>query len=209
MDKRAFHTLLNDLKDKNPDQFELLENIQEAFDKTVTPITDSEIRALKTFPIQFIPRIELEDGEWTTKLHIWAENGVAELVEIDPMVLTHKNSLGDSVLMSLVSAATGAFTETVNYDLIKKILNTDFSYEEKEKSLDKEQVVLKNAIDEKDVYGQTVIDYLIDFAYGSGKYEGQEPDILLQQILVDFSNGLDTPAEPESVNSVDFLKAME
>src|SRR5574343_585675 len=142
MDKRAFHTLLNDLKDKNPDQFELLENIQEAFDKTVTPITDSEIRALRTFPIQFIPRIELEDGEWTTKLHIWAENGVAELVEID-------------------------------------------------------------------VYGQTVIDYLIDFAYGSGKYEGQEPDILLQQILVDFSNGLDTPAEPESVNSVDFLKAME
>jgi hypothetical protein len=93
MDKRAFHTLLNELKDKNPDQFELLENIQETFDKTVDPISDAEIRALKTFPIQFIPRIELDGGEWTTKLHIWAENGVPVLLDIDPMILTHKNSV--------------------------------------------------------------------------------------------------------------------
>ena len=208
MDKRAFHTLLNDLKDRNPDQFDLLESIQDTFDKSIKPITDSEIRALKTFPIQFIPRIETEDGEWTTKLHNWAENGVYELVDIDPMILTHKNSLGDSVLMSLVSAATGAFTETVNYDLIKKILNTDFSYEEKEASADKEQIIVKNAIDEVDIYGQTVIDYLIDFAYGAGKYAGQAPDLQLQQLLTDFSNGTDTDidAVPEPI---DYLKSME
>lgn len=209
MDKRAFHTLLNDLKDNHPDQFDLLESIQETFDKTVSPITDSEIRALRTFPIQFIPRIELDDGEWTTKLHIWAENGVPELLDIDPMILTHKNSLGDSVLMALVSAATGSFTETINYELIKKILNTDFSYEEKESSLDKEQIVLKNAIDEQDIYGQTAIDYLIDFAYGSGKYEGQEPDLQLQQILIDFSNGIQDNPEQIAIDSDDYLQNME
>lgn len=199
MDKRAFHTLLNELKDQNPDQFELLENIQETFDKTVDPISDAEIRALKTFPIQFIPRIELDGGEWTTKLHIWAENGVPVLLDIDPMILTHKNSVGDTVLMSLVSAATGTYTEVVNYDLIQKILNTDFSYEEKERTGNKEQIVIKNAIDEKDLYGQTIIDYLIDFAYGTGKYEGQLPDTQLQLLLANFANGSDAIDSEPSV----------
>src|SRR5574343_534446 len=199
MDKRAFHTLLNELKDKNPDQFELLENLQDKFNKTVDPIYDAEIRELKTFPIQFIPRIELDGGDWTTKLHIWAENGVPVLLDIDPMILTHKNSIGDTVLMSLVSAATGTYTEVVNYDLIQKILNTDFSYEEKERSGNKEQIVIKNAIDEKDLYGQTIIDYLIDFAYGTGKYEGQLPDAQLQLLLANFANGSDAIDSEPSV----------
>ena len=50
----------------------------------------------------------------------------------------------------------------------------------------------KNAIDEKDLYGQTIIDYLIDFAYGTGKYEGQLPDAQLQLLLANFANGSDS-----------------
>ena len=147
MDKRAFHVLLNELKDQNPDSFDLLESIQGTFEKEVEAISDSERRALKTFPVQFIPRIPTDRGEWTTKLHIWAENGIADILSVNPLMLAHKNSYGDTVLMCLISAATGTFTEVVNYDLIKKILNTDFSYEEKESTPDKEKVIIKNVIE--------------------------------------------------------------
>lgn len=204
MDKRAFHVLLNELKDQNPDSFDLLESIQGTFENEVEAISDSERRALKTFPVQFIPRIPTDRGEWTTQLHIWAENGIPDILSVDPLMLAHKNSYGDTVLMCLISAATGTFTEVVNYDLIKKILNTDFSYEEKESTPDKEKVIIKNVIDETDINGQTIIDYLIDFAYGTGIFAGQEADTILQQILVDFSSGItDESTEIEVTNKLE------
>ena len=199
MDKRTFHTLLNDLKDTHPEQFELLESIQQNFEKEVKPISDTDSRALRTYPVQFVLRKKLDDGEWTTQLHTWAENGVPELLSIDPMILTLKNSYGDTVLMSLLSSALGKFTEKVNYDLIEKILDTDLSYEEMTKDGNNESIEIKNALDEQDVNGNTLIDWLIDFAYGRGIYQGHHPDEYLIEVLKNFANNMQSDeCEPES-----------
>ena len=198
MDKRVFHTLINELKDTNPEQFELLESIQQNFEKEVKPISDTDLRALKSYPIQFVVRKKLEDGEWTTQLHTWAENGVTDLLSIDPMILACKNSEGDSVLMSLLSSALGKFTEKVDYDLIEKILDTDFSYESMSKDIDGESSEIKNVLDEKDINGNTLIDWLIDFAYGRGIYQGHHPDEYLIEVLKNFAANMQSDeCEPE------------
>lgn len=206
MDKRSFHTLINDLKDTNPEQFELLENIQQNFEKEVKPISDTDLRALKTYPIQFVIKEKKPDGEWTTQLHTWAENGVSELLLIDPMLLECKNSYGDTVLMSLLSSALGKFTEKVNYNLIEKILDTDFSYELITKTGKNEINEIKNVLDEQDINGNTVIDWLIDFAYGRGIYEGHYPDEYLIEVLKDFANNMQSDQcelEPEQEEAED------
>ncbi len=98
MDKRYFHNYLNKLKDSNPDDFGLIESIQSEFETTVDCISDDQRRALRNHPIQFIDRTAQEDGGWTTPLHAWAENGLPELIELDPMLLAHKNGYGDTIL---------------------------------------------------------------------------------------------------------------
>jgi len=79
MDKRIFHNYLNNLKDDHNDYLSLIESIQETFEKNIDCITNDEQKALLTFPMQFCEKIPLEDGSWTTKLHIWGENCIDEL----------------------------------------------------------------------------------------------------------------------------------
>ena len=187
-DKRKFHVFLNRLKDESPLDIGLIESIQKKFDEQFDAITDKEKRALKQFPTQFVRRIPSEDMGWTTQLHMWAEQSVPEILDIDPMLLAFKNSYGDSVLMSLVGGATGMYTETINHDLIEKILNKDFQYEDIEQDEEGNDIITeKNALDVTDINGQTPIDFLIDFSYATGKYEGMEPEPEIQNLLKEFA----------------------
>lgn len=185
MDKRPFYAILTGIMNEFPDSATIVESVKAGFDE-VPPITEKEIRALKQYPLQFVKRIAIEDehGEWTTQLHIWAENGVSAILDLDPMFLGFKNSHGDSVLMCLTVGASGTHTGKIDYDLIKKIMDRDYSYEEKVKNDNgDDELVTKNAIDETDINGKTPIQYLAEIAYGKGEYEGDEPDMVLQQIL--------------------------
>ena len=184
MDKRSFYAIINGMKSEFPDLI-ILESVEQEFDK-VPAISEKEIRALRQYPIQFVKRMNVDDdpGEWTTQLHIWAENGVPEILELDPIFLGFKNSFGDSLLMSLVVAASGAHSGKIDYELINKIIDKDYSYEEITKTEDgDEEVVTKNAMDETDINGKTPIDYLAEIAYGQGEYEGNPPDLKLQSII--------------------------
>ena len=188
IDKRKFHHFLNNLKDEHTEQVELLEVIQKDFEKKVDGISSNELKALKRYPIQYVKRIQLKDGEWTSQLHIWAEQCVPQILDLDSVFLAYKNSVGDSVLMSFIVGCTGSYTETVNYELIQKALDTDLSYEDIEKDENQEETVtIKNALDEKDLNGQTVLEYLINFAYAVEQFVNTEPDEQLQEILKDFS----------------------
>lgn len=189
IDKRKFHYFLNDSKDKHPEFFDLLESIQSKFEETIPSITKSQLIALKQYPIQFVNKIPLERGNWTSQLHIWAEHCIPEILELDPIYLSFKNSIGDTVLMSFIIGAVGAYTEVVKYDIIKKILEMDLSYEDSEKMADgKETITLKNALDEVDINGSTILDFLTDYAFGTGQFDGQEPDEELKNILIEFSH---------------------
>jgi hypothetical protein len=188
IDKRIFHHFLNQTKDDYPEHLELLEAVQEKFEHDFTPLSENEKRALLSNPVQFVKRIYEPSREWTTKLHIWAEHGVENILKLDPMYLAFKNSYEDSVLMCLVVGATGIYTEKINYPLIEKILNTELAYEDADTDKDNnDTIVVKSAIDEKDANEQTIIDYLIDFAYGTNLYKDEEPDLKLQEILKNFS----------------------
>jgi hypothetical protein len=189
IDKRKFHYFLNESKDKHPEFFDLLESIQNKFEETIPSITKNQVIALKQYPIQFVNKIDLERGNWTSQLHVWAEHCVPEILDLDPIYLAFKNSIGDTVLMSFIIGATGAYTEAVKYDLIKKILEMDLSYEDSEKTADgKETITLKNALDEVDVNGSTILDFLTDYAFGTGQFDGQYPDEELKNILIEFSH---------------------
>lgn len=188
IDKRIFHYFLNEAKDKHPTQIGLIEAIQEEFEETVDPISQEEVRALKQYPIQYVKRVTQNKGEWTSQLHIWAEQCVPEILDLDPIYLSYKNSAGDSVLMSFVLGCTGAYTEKVDHKSLDKILNIDLSYEDIEKGDDGiETIVIQNALDEKDLNNHTVIDYLIDFAYGIGQFDNQETDEKLQEMIKSFA----------------------
>ena len=202
MDKRLFHNYLNKLKDERPDDFALIESIQETFEKSVDCITDDQRKAIRNHPIQFIERIPQEDGGWTTNLHIWGENGVEDLLEVDPMILTHKNGYGDTILMSMIVGATGAHTEVVNHKLIQKILEQNLDYDDIEVIDGNEEITPKNVLDITDLNGQTALDYLIDFAFATGKYEGQEPDEKLQMLLQYFAECNNDESEEEPVEKV-------
>lgn len=209
MDTRKFHHLLNTLKDEHEKYIELIESIQEKFDDEVKPISPAEIKALRQHPLQFVKKIPLDNSEWTSQLHIWAEQGVPEILELDPIYLAFKNSAGDSVLMCLVSSATGAYTEKIKYDLIQKILDTDLSYVVKEKNEEGKDVLeYKNAFDVKDLNGQTPIDFLIDFAFGTGIYKNYLGDAKLQMILKKFSD-TNNSEELEESGQVEVKKSEE
>lgn len=200
MDKRYFHQYLNDMKDSHPDAFSLIESIQSEFERSYEAISDKERKSLRNEPIQYI--VGIPDGDsWTTQLHIWAEQGVPEILKLDPMYLAYKNGYGDSVLMSMIVGATGTHTETVNYKLIFDILSTDMDYEYIEREGDKEITLKANSLEETDANGDTVLDYLMDFAFSTGKYTGQPEDIELQAILRHFAGYMDELGdnEPEVV----------
>jgi hypothetical protein len=187
-DKRIFHNFLNILKNESPDALNMIESIQDVFENDIEAITDADIKALKRHPIQFVKRIPMDDGEWTTKIHVWAEQSVPQILKLDPIYLGFKNSSGDSVLMCMVIGATGAHTGKVNHKLIKDILDVDYAYEETDTDDEGNDVIVtKNALDEVDLDGQTVIDYLIDVAFGKGEYDEDDVDPILQDILGDFS----------------------
>ena len=199
-DKRKFHVFLNRLKDEIPSDIGLIESIQKKFESEIDSISDEEKKALKQFPIQFVKRIGQDDMGWTSQLHMWAEQGVPEILELDPMLLAFKNGYGDSVLMSLVAASTGMYTETIDYDMIKRILDNDYTYEDVDKDEEGNEVVVeKNALNEVDVNGQTPIDFLIDFAYATGSYKGMQPDEQIQYILKEFASDGDSEEVEEEL----------
>ena len=121
MDKRELNRRINGLKDAYPKELALIEGIQDLFNRKIEVISEKNKMALRQFPMQFTRRISLGDGEWTTTLHMWADNLVDTLLEIDPLILTCTDSTGESVLHALVFAATGKFTQRVDYDFIKKL----------------------------------------------------------------------------------------
>ena len=188
-DKRKFHVFLNRLKDEVPSDIGLIESIQKKFENQIDSISDEERKALKQFPIQFVKRISQDDMGWTSQLHIWAEQSVPDILDLEPILLAFKNGYGDSVLMSLVAAATGMYTEVIDHDMIKLILEKDYTYEDVDKDEEGNEVIVeRNALDELDINGQTPIDFLIDFAYAQGSYEGMQPDEEIQKILREFAS---------------------
>lgn len=182
IDKRPIYALLNGVKEFVPEAISLLESATAELDD-IQPITDKEKKALIQHPMQFVRRISKENGEWTTQLHIWAENGVSEILDLDPIYLGFKDSYGNSVLMCLTVAATGTHTGQMDYDMIEEIVTGDYCYEESVSDDDTDGVVVKNAMDETDIHGKTPLDYLSDIANGTGDYSEDGQDMLLQEIL--------------------------
>lgn len=195
MDKRVLNQRINGLKEAYPDELALIEGIQDLLNKKIEVISEKNRQALRQFPMQFTRRISLGDGEWTTTLHMWADNMVDTLLEIDPLILTCSNSRGESVLHSLVFAATGRFTQMVNYDLIQKMLEKNMSYIEMAIPNNVNSKVEGNAWVCKDALQKTPMDYLVDFANGDSD---NPPDERLQQMLYEFGS---TPAVEPPVDN--------
>ena len=215
MDGVAVNEELNNIKDRFPEETALVESVQKLFNKEVQIISDRSIRALKAFPMQFTKRIPTADGEWTTQLHIWADNQVPELLDIDPLVLTARNSDGECVLMSLLMAATGRFTQQVNYPLIQKILDKDMQFQYLTEPGDESSVQTGNVWDEEDLDHKTPLEYLADFAKGTGVFGGCGQDPLVRQMLENFAdrpepdNGPGKPLSDPNFDEEQAKKAIE
>lgn len=186
MDKRKFNLGLNALKDEFPDKLIMIESLQRAFNRDVQSIDSRNLRALYQNPSQFMVKIKGDDGEWTTMLHKWADNGLEDLLEIDPLYLMAKNSIGDTVLMNLVQYALGSTTEQINYDLLKKILDKPMKF--KYKTGEDEEMLDGCVWDERDISGRTVIDYLQDMASGTGICANCSPLMELVPLLKEWSD---------------------
>ena len=102
-DKRSFYFLINAAKEEFPNDTTILESIKAEFDTLFESISPRQRMALREFPLQYVKRILETDGGWTTQLHIWAEEGVEDILNLDPVYLSLKNYHGDTVLMMLVS----------------------------------------------------------------------------------------------------------
>lgn len=192
MDKRELNRRINGLKEAYPDKVALIEGIQDLLNRKIEVISEKNRQALRQFPMQFARRVSLGNGEWTTTLHMWADNLVDTLLDIDPLVLTCTDSAGYTVLHALVFAATGRFTQMVNYSFIKKMLDKNMSFVEMTVPNDVNSKVEGNAWAVKDVLQKTPMDYLVEFANGS---EGEvPPDEQLQQMLYEFGNSPVTEA---------------
>lgn len=187
-DKRYFYNILRIAKNLYPEKTSLIESIQGKFDTLFETITDRQKIALRSFPHQFVKKIHQEDGSWTSQLHLWSEEGVKEILNIDPKLLSYKNSNGESVLMAYCVGATGTLTGFINHDAIEDMLYKDYSYDDQEKDSGGNLILVrKNTLDEEDFFGQTILDHLIDIAYAIGDYSDDLPDDRLQNILEDFS----------------------
>lgn len=195
MDKRELNCRINGLKDAYPEELALIEGIQDLLNKKIEVISEKNRHALRQFPMQFTRRVSLGDGEWTTTLHMWADNMVDTLLEIDPLILTCSNSRGESVLHALVFAATGKYTQMVNYDLIQKMLDKNMSFIEMTIPNNINSKVEGNAWVCKDALQKTPMDYLVDFANGDAD---NPPDERLQQMLYEFGS---TPATEPPVDN--------
>lgn len=195
MDKREFNSRLNGLKDAYPNELALIEGIQNILNKKLEVISDKNRQALRQFPLQFTRRVNLGDGEWTTTLHMWADNLVEDLLDIDPLMLTCTDSTGETVLHSLVFAATGKFTQQVDYDFIRKMLDKNMSYIEMTRPNDINSKAEGNAWFAVDAAGKTAMDYLIEFANGDN---GMGEDPILEQLLAEFAQ---SPTEETPVDN--------
>jgi hypothetical protein len=206
MDKRGFNIALNGLKDKYPDKLILIEGIQRAFNREVPSISRDNLLALYQNPAQFMMKKPLEDGRWTTQLHEWADNGVEDLLNINPIYLGAKNSVGDTVLMNMVEYAIGKTTEQINFDFLKKLLENPLVFEYK--TSEDGELCQASVWDIKDITGRTPIDYLSDMASGTGTCQGCDPIVELAPLIAEWASimnaeldegieGLEEPAEEE------------
>lgn len=186
MDKRAFNERLNGLKEAYPSEVALIEGIQKVFNQQLDVISDSNRVALRRFPTQFSRRINTGNGEWTTQLHMWADNLVPEMLEVDPLTLTCSDSGGNTVLHALVQAATGKYTQQVDYGFIQKLLDKNMDYVEMARPNDLSSKVEGSAWLQKDALGKTPMDYLVDFANGE---DDSEADPELMDMLSRFGQG--------------------
>ena len=143
--------------------------------------------SLLKFPMQFIQPIRTSDGEWTTQLHIWAGLQLHDLLKIDPIVLTAKDSNYEPVLKTLVQAALGKQTQTINYPLIEELLQKDMTYNAVTVPGDTENTEPGNAWYEQDIEGKTVAEYLYEFASGDGEFSGNPPDERLLDMFSKYS----------------------
>ena len=206
MDKRELNIRLNGLKDAYPNELVLIEGIQNILNKNLEVISEKNRHALRQFPLQFTRRVNLGDGEWTTTLHMWADNLVEDLLDIDPLMLTCSDSTGSTVLHSLVFAATGKFTQQVDYEFIRKMLSKNMSYIEMTRPNDINSKAEGNAWFATDAYGKTAMDYLIEFANGEN---GMGEDPTLEELLEEFAQSPteelpvdNTPQMPVSNNDL-------
>lgn len=211
MDKRELNRRINGLKEAYPEKVALIEGVQDLLNRKIEVISEKNRQALRQFPMQFSRRISLGNGEWTTTLHMWADNLVDTLLDIDPLVLTCTDSSGYTVLHALVFAATGKFTQMVNYDFIKRMLDKNMSFVEMMVPNDVNSKVEGNAWAVKDVLQKTPMDYLVEFANGD---DGDlPPDEELQAMLQEFGNSPVTEAPvdntPDTPVSEQELQAAE
>ncbi len=168
MDKRGVNIALNRLKDKNPGQEALIEGVQKLFNDKVETATPEQKRSLLMFPMQYAAyRIKTSPSEWTTQLHKWADNLLDTLLQLNPLYLTTRDSSGDTVLHRLVKAATGEYTEQVNYDFIAKLLAKDMGFVMLQSPFENEGAKAGSAWQLQDVDGNTPMDLLADYAIGN------------------------------------------
>ena len=186
MDKRKFNLELNAMKDRFPDRLPMIESIQRGFNRDIPSISRENLRELYQNPAQFMVKRPSENGEWTTMLHEWADNGVSALLEINPIYLAAKNSYGDTVLMNLVEYAVGKTTEQIDYGLLKSILEHPLVYEYKtgnEGDMEKETIW-----NEKDITGKTPVDYLKDMSTGEGTCSECDPITELIPLIAEWES---------------------
>lgn len=199
MDKRAVNIELNRLKDKNPGHMAIIEGVQQLFNEKVETATPEQKRSLLMFPMQYAAyRIKISPDEWTTQLHRWADNLLDTLLQLNPLYLTTRDSSGDTVLHRLVKAATGEFTEQVNYDFIKKLLDKDMGFVMLQAPFEQEGAKAGSAWQLKDVDGNTPMDLLADYAIGQPE-SGIPADDRLLIMLDEFAN---TPVEEIDVTDI-------
>lgn len=199
MDKRGINIELNRLKDMNPGQEALIEGVQKLFNEKVKTATPEQKRALLMFPMQYAAyRIKTSPSEWTTQLHIWADNMLDTILQLNPLYLTTRDSSGDTVLHRLVKAAIGEYTDEVNYDFIKSLLNKDMGFVSLQSPFENEGANAGSAWMMKDVDGCTPMDLLADYAIGNPE-SGIPTDDRLLLMLDEFANA---PAEEIDVSNV-------
>jgi hypothetical protein len=188
MDKRGINIELNRLKARNPGQETLIEGVQKLFNEKVETATPEQKRSLLMFPMQYAAyRIKTSPSEWTTQLHRWADNLLDTLLRIDPLYLTTRDSSGDTVLHRLAKAATGEFTEQVDYDFIKKMLEKDMGFVALQSPFENEGAKAGSVWMLKDVDGNTPMDILADRAIGKPE-AGIPADDRLLVMLDEFAN---------------------
>ena len=205
MDKRGINIELNRLKDRNPGQAALIEGVQDLFNEKVETATPEQKRSLLMFPMQYAAyRIRTSPCEWTTQLHRWADNLLDTLLRLDPLYLTTRDSSGDTVLHRMVKAATGEFTEKVDYDYISKLLDKDMGFVALQSPFEQEGAKAGSVWMLKDVEGNTPMDLLADFAIGKPE-AGIPADDRLLVMLDEFANApaneIDVPEEVQTAVS--------